>query len=195
MGLIDVFFIGIGLSMDAFAVAICKGLKMKTIDIKQSFLIAFFFGFFQFLMPLIGYGLSINFVSYVDRFSHWIAFGLLVFIGVNMIRESITDKNSEDDICSDMTTDFKELFLLAIATSIDALAIGVSFGTMSSKMESGIIASTVLIGGTTFVISMGGVFIGNLFGIRYKSKAEIAGGMILILIGTKIVLEHYGVLF
>lgn len=195
MGLIDIFFIGIGLSMDAFAVAICKGLKMKVIDLKQSLITAFFFGLFQAVMPLIGYSLSIHFVSYVDKFSHWIAFVLLLLIGMNMIREVITDKGDEDDTDCSGIINFKELILMAIATSIDALAVGVSLGTMSSNMEVGIITSAILIGCTTFIISIGGVFIGNLFGIRYKNKAEIAGGVILILIGTKIVLEHYGILF
>lgn len=189
MGLIDVFFIGIGLSMDAFAVAICKGLKMKVIDFKQSILIAVFFGGFQALMPLIGYGLSVSFVDYVNKYSHWVAFVLLIIIGGNMVREAIGDEEEEEDCCAKL--DIKELFMLAIATSIDALAIGVTFGTMGDKMELSIATSVIMIGITTFIISLGGVVIGNIFGAKYKSKAEIAGGIILILIGIKVVVEHY----
>lgn len=189
MGLADVFFIGIGLSMDAFAVAICKGLKMKVIDLKQSFIIALFFGGFQALMPLIGYALSINFVEYINQYSHWVAFVLLLIIGANMIREAFGDEENESFDCGKI--DFKELLMLAIATSIDALAVGVTFGTMGDKLYLSIGTAVVMIGVTTFVISLAGVFIGNAFGIRYKSKAEIVGGIILIVIGIKVVLEHY----
>lgn len=189
MGLLDVFFIGVGLSMDAFAVAICKGLKMKVIDFKQSLVIALFFGGFQALMPLIGYGLSINFVEYINKYSHWIAFVLLLIIGVNMIKESREDEDCEE--CGAAVLNIKELFMLAIATSIDALAVGVSFGTMGDKMTVGIPVAVTMIGITTFVLSLGGVVIGNIFGSKYKSKAEIAGGVILILIGLKVVIEHY----
>lgn len=188
MGLLDVFFIGIGLSMDAFAVAICKGLKMKVIDLKQALVIAVFFGGFQAIMPLIGYGLSVNFVDYINKYSHWIAFVLLLIIGVNMIRESA---EGECDECGSAKLDIKELFMLAVATSIDALAVGVTFGTMGDKMEISIAASVIMIGITTFIISLAGVVIGNIFGAKYKSKAEIAGGVILILIGIKVVVEHY----
>lgn len=190
MNLADVFFIGVGLSMDAFAVAICKGLKMKVIDLKQSFVIALFFGGFQLLMPLIGYGLSVNFVEYINKYSHWIAFALLLFIGINMIRESLGDE-CENDGCNCSDIDFKELFMLAIATSIDALAVGVTFGTMGDKMQVSVWTAVILIGITTFIISLAGVFVGNAFGVKYKSKAEIAGGIILIVIGIKIVVEHF----
>lgn len=189
MSLIDVFFIGIGLSMDAFAVAICKGLKMKVIDFKQSFIIALFFGGFQALMPLIGYGLSINFVEYINKYSHWIAFILLLIIGGNMIKESREDDDCEE--CGTVAVNIKELFMLAVATSIDALAVGVSFGTMGDKLTVSIPVAVVMIGITTFVLSLGGVVIGNIFGTKYKSKAEMAGGIILILIGIKVVIEHY----
>ena len=189
MGLADVFFIGIGLSMDAFAVSICKGLKMKVIDLKQGFVIALFFGVFQAIMPLVGYGLSVNFVDYINQYSHWVAFVLLLIIGGNMIREAVGDE--EEECCSEKIVDLKELFMLAIATSIDALAVGVTFGTMGDKMRASIGVSVVLIGVTTFVISLGGVVIGNAFGAKYKSKAEVVGGVILILIGIKVVLEHY----
>lgn len=188
MGLIDVFFIGIGLSMDAFAVSICKGLKMKVIDLKQALVIAVFFGGFQALMPLIGYGLSVNFVDYINKYSHWVAFALLLIIGINMIRESAEDECEE---CGNSRLDIKELFMLAVATSIDALAVGITFGTMGDKMNTSIATSVIMIGITTFIIALGGVVIGNIFGAKYKSKAEIAGGVILILIGIKVVVEHY----
>ena len=190
MNLLDVFFIGVGLSMDAFAVSICKGLKMKVIDLKQSFIIAFFFGAFQLMMPLIGYALSASFVEYINKYSHWIAFVLLLVIGVNMIREALGDSEEEKEVIESVT-DFKELFMLAIATSIDALAVGVTFGTMGSKLETSIWASVILIGITTFAISLGGVFIGNAFGVKYKSKAEVVGGIILIIIGLKGVFENF----
>ena len=187
MNLLDVFFIGVGLSMDAFAVSICKGLKMKVIDLKQSFIIAFFFGAFQLMMPLIGYALSASFVEYINKYSHWIAFVLLLVIGVNMIREALGDSEEEKEVIESVT----DLFMLAIATSIDALAVGVTFGTMGSKLETSIWASVILIGITTFAISLGGVFIGNAFGVKYKSKAEVVGGIILIIIGLKVVIEHF----
>ena len=183
MNLLDVFFIGVGLSMDAFAVSICKGLKMKVIDLKQSFIIAFFFGAFQLMMPLIGYVLSASFVEYINKYSHWIAFVLLLVIGVNMIREALGDSEEEKEVIESVT-DFKELFMLA-------LAVGVTFGTMGSKLETSIWASVILIGITTFAISLGGVFIGNAFGVKYKSKAEVVGGIILIIIGLKVVIEHF----
>ena len=189
MGLIDIFFIGIGLSMDAFAVSICKGLKMKVVDLKQCFIIALFFGGFQAIMPLIGYALSVHFVDYINAYSHWVAFVLLVIIGANMIRESLGDEEGEEG-CG-QTIGFKELFLLAIATSIDALAVGVTFGTMGDKLQLSIWMSVFVIGLITFVLSIVGVFIGNIFGAKYKTKAEIAGGIILIFIGVKVVLEHY----
>lgn len=189
MGLLDIFLIGIGLSMDAFAVSICKGLKMKVIDLKQALKIAVFFGGFQALMPLIGYGLSVNFVDYINQYSHWVAFVLLIIIGGNMIRESVGDDNEDECDCGGIN--IKELFMLAIATSIDALAVGVTFGTMGNKMDVSIGVSVVMIGVTTFIISLGGVVIGNVFGAKYKSKAEIVGGVILVLIGIKVVVEHY----
>lgn len=188
MGLLDVFFIGIGLSMDAFAVAICKGLKMKVIDLKQSLIIALFFGGFQAFMPLVGYGLSVKFVDYVNKYSHWVAFIFLLIIGGNMIRES---GESECEECGSDDLDIKELFMLAIATSIDALAVGITFGTMGDKMKLSIATAVIMIGVTTFIISLGGVVIGNIFGAKYKSKAELVGGVILVLIGIKVVIEHY----
>ena len=142
------------------------------------------------MMPLIGYALSASFVEYINKYSHWIAFVLLLVIGVNMIREALGDSEEEKEVIESVT-DFKELFMLAIATSIDALAVGVTFGTMGSKLETSIWASVILIGITTFAISLGGVFIGNAFGAKYKSKAEVVGGIILIIIGLKVVIEHF----
>ncbi|MCI9126660.1 MAG: manganese efflux pump [Eubacterium sp.] len=189
MGIADIILIGIGLSMDAFAVSICKGLKMKVIDFRQCFVIALFFGGFQAVMPLIGYALSINFVEYVNAYSHWVTLVLLVFIGANMIRESFGDR--EEDGCCNPAIVMKELITLAVATSIDALAVGVTFGTLGHRLQLSIWLSVLIIGGITFVLSIGGVFIGNVFGVKYKTKSEIAGGIILILIGIKVVLEHY----
>ncbi len=189
MGLTDILFIGVGLSMDAFAVSICKGLKMKIIDLKQCLLIAAFFGGFQAIMPTIGYLLSSNFVKYINAYSHWVAFVLLLVIGANMIRESVGTEEEEEQ-CGPVVG-IKELFGLAIATSIDALAVGITFGTMGDKLQLPIWSAVILIGITTFIISVLGVFIGNVFGSKYKTKAEIVGGIILIIIGIKVVLEHY----
>lgn len=189
MGLIDIILIGIGLSMDAFAVSICKGLKMKQVDFRQCLIIALFFGGFQAIMPLAGYALSVHFVEYINSYSHWVAFVLLVIIGANMIRESVGSEEAEE--CCSQIIGFKELVALAIATSIDALAVGVTFGTMGDKLRLSIGLAVVIIGIITFMISIIGVFIGNIFGSKYKTKAEIIGGVILILIGFKVVLEHY----
>ncbi len=187
MGFLQVFLIGVGLSMDAFAVAVCKGLNMKKIDYKYTVLIAFFFGGFQALMPLIGWLLGVQFESYIVSIDHWIAFFLLSFIGGNMIKESLGGEEEEE---SGITYDLKELFMLAIATSIDALAVGITFAFLRVN----IISSIIIIGITTFFLSMLGVGIGNRFGAKYKNKAEFAGGVILILIGLKILLEHLGIL-
>ncbi len=189
MGAVDIFFIGIGLSMDAFAVSICKGLKMKVIDLRQCFIIALFFGGFQAAMPLLGYALSVNFVEYINAYSHWVSFVLLVFIGANMIRESVGDREEEE--CCNHAIGLKELITLSVATSIDALAVGVTFGTLGNKLQLSIWMAVLIIGVTTFFLSVIGVFIGNAFGAKYQTKSEIAGGIILILIGIKVVLEHY----
>lgn len=191
MDLIQVFLIGVGLSMDAFAVAICKGLNMKKIDYKYTALIAAFFGGFQALMPLVGWLLGVQFEKYIVSIDHWIAFGLLAFIGGNMIRESISpEEEAECEECESLGYDLKELFMLAVATSIDALAVGVTFAFLGVN----IVSSITVIGITTFCLSIVGVAIGNRFGARYKNKAEFAGGLILILIGLKILLEHLGIL-
>ena len=187
MGFLELLLLGVGLSMDAFAVAICKGLKMPKLNYKQTALIALFFGGFQALMPLIGWLLGTRFEKYITDFDHWIAFILLVLIGSNMIKESF----SKGEEHTDASFAFKTMLLMAIATSIDALAVGVTFGLLP---DVNIIAAITLIGSTTFILSGVGLKVGNVFGLRYKSKAELAGGIILILIGIKILLEHLGVI-
>lgn len=186
MSIWEVFLVAVGLSMDAFAVAVCKGLKMPKINIKQTALIALFFGGFQGLMPLIGYFLGKQFEEYIVSVDHWITFILLGIIGGKMIYESFK-KDDEDE---DKPFSIKELFVLAIATSIDALAVGITF----SFLVDSIAEPVALIGVITFILSAIGVFIGHKFGEKYKSKAEFAGGLILILIGLKILLEHLGIL-
>ena len=191
MTLLEIFLVGIGLSMDAFAVAICKGLAMPQINKKQTLLIAAYFGVFQALMPLTGWLLGSQFARHVTKMAPWIAFVLLAWIGGNMIRESLS-KKEEDEEVEPAELRHKELFMLAIATSIDALAVGVSFSMVELAIPIG--AAAALIGCTTFAISVGGVFVGHIFGAKYKNRAEFVGGAILILIGVKILLEHFGVL-
>lgn len=189
MGILVLFLIALGLSMDAFAVAVCKGLNMKKINYKHTVIIAAFFGGFQGLMPLIGWVLGKQFEKYITNYDHWIAFILLGVIGIQMILESL--KKEEEECSTDNSLDLKELFMLAIATSIDALAVGITFGVMP---DTNIWTSILLIGCITFILSNIGVVIGNKFGVRYKSKAELAGGIILVLIGCKILIEHIGIL-
>lgn len=191
MTLIDVFFIGIGLSMDAFAVAVCKGLCMKKLNYKHTLIIALFFGGFQALMPLLGFYLGTFFESYITKCDHWIAFLLLLYIGGKMLFDAI--KESDDDIVlpMDAKLDIKELVLMAVATSIDALAVGITF---AFYINTKIFCNIAIIGITTFVLSFIGVAIGNKFGTKFKRKAEIAGGIILMLIGLKILLEGIGIL-
>ncbi|WP_294346377.1 manganese efflux pump MntP family protein [uncultured Clostridium sp.] len=189
MGTLELVLIAVGLSMDAFAVAVCKGLNMKKIDYKQAIIIALFFGGFQGLMPLIGWILGKQFESYITSIDHWIAFGLLAFIGVQMIIEAIKGDDEEKEQSSEIK--IKELIALAIATSIDALAVGITF----AFLQASIIPSISLIAIITFILSIVGVVIGNKFGAKYKSKAELAGGVVLVLIGLKILLEHLGILF
>ena len=188
MSLLEIFLIGIGLSMDAFAVSICKGLSVKKISIKHALIVGLYFGGFQALMPLIGYGLGVSFRDYIESYDHWVAFILLVLIGINMIRESLSDGDDEEQNCPYFSV--KSMLVLAIATSIDALAVGVTFAFLGIP----ILSAIAIIGITTFVISIAGVKIGHVFGARYKSKAELVGGCILILIGLKILLEHLGYL-
>jgi manganese efflux pump family protein len=187
MSTIEIICIGIGLSMDAFAVSICKGLACPQVTVKQMCIAGVWFGGFQMLMPLIGFLLGFSFEKYITAFDHWIAFVLLCYIGANMIREALSPEKAGD---SDASFDAKTMFVMAIATSIDALAVGITFAFLSVNIWSAII----MIGCTTFIFSAAGVKIGNIFGSVYKSKAEIAGGIILILIGTKILLEHLGII-
>ncbi len=187
---ITAFLMGLGLSMDAFAVAICKGLKMKKLNYKQLTLIAVFFGGFQAIMPFIGWLLAHNFKKYIENYDHWIAFGLLMFIGIKMIIEAF--KDDEDDGCDKF--DIKELFIMAIATSIDAMAAGIAFAFDGFDLLSEILIAIVIIGMITFILSAVGVLIGHNFGAVYKTKAELAGGVILVLLGVKILLEHLDVI-
>ena len=186
MGILELFILAIGLSMDAFAVAICKGVSVQKLEIKHMLIVGAYFGGFQALMPAIGYLLGSQFEHLIVSVDHWIAFFLLLFIGGNMIKESReTDVEDLDDDFG-----FKTMLLLAIATSIDALAVGVTFAFLRVD----IVAAVLFIGCITFICSAIGVKLGNVFGAKYKSKAELAGGVILILIGTKILLEHLGIL-
>ena len=189
MDILDLFLIAVGLSMDAFAVSICKGLGMRKVNCRHTVIIALFFGVFQALMPAIGWALGSQFASFVTSFAHWIAFALLLVIGGKMLWDAFHEDDQDDEAVSgqDERLDYRELFMLAIATSIDALAVGVSF----AFLQVDIAPSVTLIGITTFVISLGGVVIGNKFGERYERGATITGGIVLILIGIKIVVEHY----
>ena len=191
MTLLEIFLVGVGLSMDAFAVAICKGLAMPRVNRKQTLLIGLYFGVFQAVMPLTGWLLGSQFARHVTKMAPWIAFVLLAWIGGSMIRESLSEKE-EEERAELAELRHRELLMLAIATSIDALAVGVSFSMVELTVP--IYAAAALIGCTTFAISVAGVFVGNLFGARYKNRAEFVGGAILILIGLKILLEHFGVL-
>lgn len=187
MNLIELLILSVGLAMDAFAVAICKGLAMKKIRVSGCVTVGLWFGVFQAVMPLIGYFLGKQFSSHINKFDHWVAFGLLVIIGANMIRESF----SKEEDTESASLSFKVMFPMAIATSIDALAVGVTFACLENT---NIVSAVALIGTITFVISAAGVKIGNIFGARYKSKAEFAGGTILIILGIKILLEHLGLI-
>ena len=184
MGLAELFILAVGLAMDAFAVSICKGLSLGKIKWKHMCIAGAWFGGFQALMPLIGYFLGSFFADMITKYDHWIAFMLLVFIGISMIKEAFGEE--EIDACMDV----KCMFLLAVATSIDALAVGVTFAFMKVN----IIAAVLLIGIITFICSAVGVKIGSVFGTKYRAKAEIFGGAVLILIGFKILLEGIGIL-
>ncbi|HCT92018.1 MAG TPA: hypothetical protein DF613_11670 [Lachnospiraceae bacterium] len=184
MGLWEIFVIGLGLSMDAFAVSICKGLSMKRMNWRQAVLVGVYFGGFQFLMPLIGYLLGTTMADLIVSIDHWIAFGLLGLIGFNMIREA----GHSDADCLNDNFDVKTMLMLAVATSIDALAVGITFAFLRVQ----ILTAALIIGVTTFLLSVAGVRVGNVFGSRFRTRAEYAGGIILILIGLKILLEHLG---
>lgn len=187
MGVFELLILAVGLSMDAFAVSICKGLAMKRAGLKETLIVGLWFGGFQALMPLIGYFLGSAFETYIVKIDHWIAFILLALIGGLMVKEAFSKEEEEADgsLC------LKTMLVMAIATSIDALAIGISFGILP---DVNIWAAISFIGIITMVLCMAGVKIGNVFGAKYKSKAELAGGIILVLLGTKILLEHLGIL-
>lgn len=185
MSILEIFIIAVGLSMDAFAVSICKGLSVQKLKPKHMLLAGVYFGGFQALMPLVGYLLGKQFEWLITSVDHWIAFGLLALIGANMIKESFDKSNDVNDSFS-----VKAMLLLAVATSIDALAVGVTFAFLNVQ----IISAVSIIGATTFVLSVIGIKVGNVFGARFKSKAELAGGIVLVLMGIKILLEHLGVI-
>ena len=192
MDLLTLLLLAVGLSMDAFAVSICKGLAMKKFTLKHMIIVGAWFGGFQGLMPMTGYLLGIQFSRFINSVAPWIAFALLALIGINMIRESFSKEEDEE-------TDalgFKTMLLMAIATSIDALAVGITFACVPVNIiEATALINTVIaviiIGITTFILSMIGVKVGNIFGTKYKNKAEFAGGVILILLGIKIIVEHF----
>ncbi|MDD7193398.1 MAG: manganese efflux pump MntP family protein [Clostridiaceae bacterium] len=186
MSLTELFIIAVGLSMDAFAVSVCKGLAVKKAGIKEMVIAGAWFGGFQALMPLIGYFLGAAFEKCITKIDHWIAFILLGIIGANMIKEAL----SKDEEKSTSSMGLREMLTLAVATSIDALAVGITFALLP---DVNIGAAVGFIGVVTFALSAAGIKIGNVFGVKYKSKAEFAGGLILILMGLKILLEHLGV--
>ena len=186
MGLLELFVIAVGLSMDAFAVSICKGLSVRELKPKHALTVGVYFGGFQMLMPLIGFALGVRFQSFITSIDHWIAFVLLGLIGANMIRES---REQDEENLSDSFS-FGTMLPLAVATSIDALAVGVTF----AFLQVSILPAVCFIGATTFILSCIGIRIGHVFGLKYKSRAELFGAAVLILMGTKILLEHLGVL-
>ncbi|MBU5333902.1 manganese efflux pump MntP family protein [Anaerocolumna aminovalerica] len=185
MSLLELFLIAVAVSMDAFAVAICKGLSMQKVTLKKALTVGLYFGIFQAGMPLIGYFLGVQFRDIITSIDHWFAFFLLAFIGVNMIKESRANEG-----CPSGDLGFKNMVILAFSTSIDALAVGITLAFL--KVD--VIHSVTFIGTVTFILSMVGVRIGNIFRVKYKSKAELVGGIVLVCIGLKILLEHTGVL-
>lgn len=187
MGFTELLLLAVGLSMDAFAVSICKGLAMKKATLKASCTCGIWFGGFQALMPLVGFFLGTMFAGAIEAFDHWVAFGLLGIIGINMLKEAF----SKEEECPDADLSVKTMFIMAVATSIDAMAVGISLA-MAGNVD--IFMAVLLIGVTTFALSAAGVKIGNVFGSRFEKKAQIAGGVILILLGIKILLEHLGVI-
>lgn len=188
---IELFLLGVGLSMDAFAVSVCKGLGMRKLNKKQALIIGLYFGGFQALMPFVGWLLGSQFQKYITSIDHWIAFILLGFIGGKMMIEAVREWNEEEVVdVMDAPIDHKNMLVLAVATSIDALTVGITFAFLGTP----IVEAITIIGITTMVISISGVVVGNFFGSRYKSKAEFIGGLILVLLGLKILLEHLGIL-
>ncbi len=190
MNLAEIIILAVSLSMDAFAVALCKGLALKKINLKNCMIVGAWFGFFQGFMPLLGYLLGSTFADKITSIDHWIAFILLAIIGGNMIKESF-EKCEE---CKDSSLSFKSMLVMAIATSIDALAVGVSFAFTDFNSDWFVYIAFVMIAVITCILSAIGVKLGNIFGTKYKSKAEFAGGAILILLGLKILLEGLGIL-
>lgn len=188
MDFLSLFLIAVGLSMDAFSVAICKGLALPRTSLGKCSVVGVWFGGFQALMPIVGYFVGIHFKDAIESFDHWLAFALLALIGINMIREALgkEEDNAENKGCEENPLAAHKMLPMAIATSIDALAVGVGFAFLGVDIW----LSALLIGVTTFVLSVVGVKMGGVFGAKYKSKAELAGGIILILIGLKILLEH-----
>lgn len=188
MGIGELLLLAVGLSMDAFAVSVCKGLAMKKATLKAGLTCGVWFGGFQALMPMLGFFLGALFAGAIEAFDHWVAFGLLAIIGINMLKEAFS---GEDEEAADADLSIKTMFLMAVATSIDALAVGISLA-MAGNVN--IFLAAAFIGVCTCLLSAAGVKIGNLFGNRFEQKAQIAGGIILILLGVKILLEHLGVL-
>ena len=187
MSLTELFILAVGLAMDAFAVSVCKGLAMARCTVKKSMICGAWFGGFQALMPALGYLLGYRFRSYITAVDHWVAFVLLGIIGLGMIKEAMSkEEEPEND-----SLDVKTMFLLAVATSIDALVVGITFAFLP---DTNVAAAVSFIGIVTFVISSVGVKVGNVFGAKYKSRAELAGGLILILLGTRLLLDHLGIL-
>ena len=182
MTLLELFIIAVGLSMDAFAVSVCKGLSLQKMRLRHALLAGIYFGGFQ-AMPFFGYLLGVKFQDAITSIDHWVAFILLAIIGVNMVKEALSKEEEEE---TDPSFGLKNMLILAVATSIDALAVGVTFAFLKVR----ILAAVCFIGVTTFILSMAGVKVGNVFGSRYKAKAELAGGVILIGMGVKILLEH-----
>lgn len=190
MTFLELLLIAVGVSMDAFSVSVCKGLATRRFSLRMALVCGLWFGLFQALMPVVGYFLGSQFARFIESVDHWIAFGLLALIGANMVREALSDKDEES---ANSALDFKTMLLLAVATSIDALAVGVSFACIDMGVAE-LWSSVAVVGLTTFVFSALGVRIGNVFGSKFKKNAEIFGGIILILIGLKILLEHLGVI-
>ena len=188
MGITELLLISVGLAMDAFSVSVCKGLSMKKLDLKGGVITALFFGAFQAFMPVIGYFLGSRFADFISSFSHWVSFGLLAVIGGKMMIEAI--KGGDDESENEYRLNIKELFVLAVATSIDALAVGIVFAAEKTP----VITSVTIIGAVTFLLSLAGVYIGHRFGSKYEKKAEHAGGAILIIIGVKLLLDGLGVI-
>lgn len=186
MDIFTLFMLAVGLSMDAFAVSVCKGLAMKRVTVEKAAVVGLWFGGFQALMPLLGYLLGYRFSERISAIDHWVAFGLLGLIGAGMIKEALEGEEE----AADASLDVKTMFMLAVATSIDALAVGVTFAFMNVQL----LPAVSLIGIVTFFLSAAGVKVGNVFGMRYKTKAEAAGGVLLIGLGAKILLEHLNIL-